>query len=284
MQVESLRRPLRQLKTWLLFGGSFRLQPHEERCIQAWRGRLGPDAVRLLDAQLAALDRYKRSSDGRVVSFFSTAIPNGHHLPGGIRFPLREEETRAAVVELALANGSSVKVRVVLTEGELLSLQFGRPPAEFRKTTVQSVSVEMLRDVMQAGTTPQLTDGKAALESLLGESARRARDVRAPVSEDERDALLRGLDATLPEQYLRLIAVADGFVIGPVRLYGLKDVWSAPRPDGVFYVIAAIDGDADLAVKGGERSGRVYRLGYETELASPLNAPLIEELNRHLSG
>jgi len=281
MQVGSLGARLRRVKAWLVFGGSFTLRPHEIRCLQEWRGALDDEAKRLLDAQLRLLDRYKRHANDAVVSFFSTTVPNASQLPGYVRFPLREDESRVAVVNLTFGTGESVKASVVLTAGELLSLEFNRAPRDFADQTVSNASVEVLRDVMAASPAARPAPRERELRALLGEKATQARELRAPLRRSEREAVLKGLDAILPEQYLRLMQVTDGFRLGRLKVHGLAEIWSAPRPDGIFYVFGAVEETADLAVKQGETSQRIHWLDYETDAATVLERGLLDTIDRY---
>jgi hypothetical protein len=281
MQLGSLRTRARRLKAWLVFGGSFTLHPYEVRALQEWRGALDEEGKRLLDAQLRMLDRYKRQANNAVVSFFSTEVPYASHLPDHVRFPLREDESRVAVVTLRFGTGRSMKAGVVLTAGELLSLEFDRTPGAFTGLTVSEASVEILRDVMSVSPPSRPAPSEAELRDLLGEKAALARDLRAPLHRSARDAVLKGLEGTLPARYLRLMEITDGVRVGRLKVHGLTDVWSAPRPDGIYYVLGAVGSEADLAVRRGDASQRIYWLDHEADAAKPLDGDLLDIVDRY---
>jgi len=241
------------------------------------------EGIRLLDTQLSWLDRYKRFSQDAVIRFYSTSIANGGQLPTEIRFPLREDESRVATVYLTMhgAEEISVKGRIVLTQGELLAIEFNKSPRNFKTLKILSARVETHLNPMMSITEESKIVNTKILDSLLGRTARFACDLTAALPLSKRTAIIEALGASLPSEYLKWIEVVDGFTIGKLKIYGLKDIWSAPRPDGLFYVFAAVQGEADLAVKGGEGNGKIYWLGYESSAARVLDADLTGMIIRY---
>jgi hypothetical protein len=65
-----MKRPVRRLVSWLLYGGSYTLRDYESRILNFVRASLRPEDQSALDLQLDDLDQLKRAHQGRMVTFF----------------------------------------------------------------------------------------------------------------------------------------------------------------------------------------------------------------------
>jgi hypothetical protein len=262
----------------LLYGGSLALREYERQCIWSWIATLPSEANKILSLQMAKLDRYKRLDRDRILQLFPTGWPNGVPLPTELRVPLREDESRVARLQLTIGgpNKFACDVVVVMQNGQLTSLEFSKSPPRTNAVGTEIHSIQHLRDVLRR------TSDSAAEYDLAGFRQRipwladqPIGKIVAPRPREEVREFLTSFQTTFPREYAELLTLTNGFSIGPLTIYGLGDVWSAPHPDGPFVIFGNVLDVGDLACKNGESDGEVYLLNMEADEISQLSHPLV---------
>lgn len=270
----------------LIYGGSLRLRPYESACLSGWSRSLPDAAQNVFKHQIALLDRYKRSKNGRVLFLFPTGWPNGKPLPTDLRFALREDESRVARLRLDFPPRSDTHADaiVVLQHGQLTSIEFSRVVPRECWSNAMIRNVTTLRDVSAPAEGEREKSGSAELPpNLQWLAATYPNSVCIPPrTTAEIRAFVSSFDTRLPPDYEAMLQLTNGVSAGPVRIYGVGDAWTIPRPDGPFVSIANVTDVGDLAMKIGERSGTVYLLHAESDEARELTGDFSSSLHAAL--
>ncbi len=227
--------------------------------------RLSEPAANILAQQLTSIHHiYRFWETGEVLLY-------EHRDREPPSFPNRQLELKWLTVHLhSKHDAPKGKVQVYLVEGRVFALYFSPPVLiETPPDTLVMERVQFHADVMEAcEMEPEqetlLIDPPAVLpEGLkkLGETYR-LESFRAPLEMSERVHQLAEMEVGLPEDYRELLAVSEGFRVGPVEVLGLREAYSVKLADGAYWVLA-VCGDKFLVVKAGDTSGRVYFVSHE---------------------
>jgi hypothetical protein len=263
-----------KLASLLIYGGSLRLRPYESACLSGWSRSLPEDARNIFKRQIVLLDRYKRSKNGRLLFLFPTGWPNGKPLPTDLRFVLREDESRVARVRLDFPPRPDMQTDaiVVLQHGQLTSIEFSRvvPRECWSNAMIQNVTT--LRDVSASAAGEREETGSAEMPPNLQWLAASYPDSVCipPRTTAEIRAFVSSFDTRFPPDYEATLQLTNGVSAGPVRIYGVGDAWTIPRPDGPFVSIAKVSDLGDLAIKIGEKTGTIYLLDAESDAVREL--------------
>lgn len=109
------------------FGGA-RLLPHEQLCLDAWRGALSDAARQVLDAQLKSVNLVQRQAAGAKVCFYSS-IENSTPL-----FNNHDPDQHVATVVLTTSVDSAkhrMAVKVFIHRGRFFSIEFPKRPERY---------------------------------------------------------------------------------------------------------------------------------------------------------
>lgn len=187
-------------------------------------------------------------------------------------FPNRQLELKWLTLSINSREGAlQGRVRLYLVRGYLFTLHFS-PPALmqmhpealivskvlFHTDAMESVETETGAEV-PAETIPQprVPDWLAQLGRTYPLS-----DFRAPLEAKHRANRLDTMGSCPPSDYLQLLEVCDGFMVGEVSVLGLQEAYSVALPDGEHWVIAVCGGQF-LTVKEGDTSPTVYYIHHE---------------------
>lgn len=124
-----MKRPVRRLISWLLYGGSYTLRDYESRILNFVRASLRPEDQSALDLQLDDLDHLKRAHQGRMVTFFYLSPKTVPKLSNDT------PDNDLAWVSVT-SSGISLRVRVTSHRGLFSSLEFSRSPTELKDKTL----------------------------------------------------------------------------------------------------------------------------------------------------
>jgi hypothetical protein len=275
---------LQRATSLLIYGGTLRMRPYEAACLEGWARSLPEAAQDIFRRQIALLDRYKRSREGRILLLFPSGWPNGKPLPTDVRFALNEDESRVARVRMDCSVKADLRVDaiIVLQHGQLTSVEFSRalPRACWAHAVVRDVTT--LRDVL-AG------EGREApgveLPPTLSWLAvtHPGGTCMSPRTEEEIKAFISSFETRFPPGYEATLRAANGVSAGPVKIYGVGDAWTIPRPDGPFVSIANVRDVGDLAAKIGDHTGAVYLLDAEGDEVRQLHGDFMDALREAMS-
>lgn len=275
---------LRRFASLLIYGGSLRLRPYESVCLSGWGRSLSDAAQNVFKRQIGLLDRYKRAKHGRTLFLFPTGWPNGKPLPTNVRFALREDESRVARVRMDFGTGLRADAIIVLQHGQLTSVEFSKvlPRVCWASAAVKDVTT--LRDVsVPTGGKDEETSRTELPPNLRWLAAAHPDNVCMPPRTDaEIRAFISSFETSFPPEYEATLRTTNGVSAGPVKIYGVGDAWTIPRPDGPFVSIANISDVGDLATKIGERTGTVYLLDSESDRVKQLDGDFVSALRSTL--
>jgi hypothetical protein len=241
----------------LLYGATAGFRPYESQCLEWFAERLPEDARRILAAQIESFDFIHRSDhDWCVEPDQSGKKP----LP---LFPNRGTELCAARLDLLDSAGAPVKCDFIFHEGELLRIIFGAPPKKKLSSDGFSLlQAEVYEDLMQ----PDARERKPpVVEVMLPEPLRGldVTDLAAPAKEADIAKIMRRLGPTLPQDYVDLLRITDGFTLEEWKVHGLRTWTRTHSQDGVFTYLAegysVHDGDPQgLIIRQGDAEPKVY--------------------------
>lgn len=264
---------LQRATSFLLYGGTFRLRPYEDKCLTAWENSLPRPARDVLKRQIRLLDRFKRAKEGRTLYLYPTGWPNGQPLPAEVRFALQEVESRVARVRMEDPQRTNLRADaiIVLQNGQLTSVEFSNelPRDSWESALVRDVV--LLRDVLSPSRQDHSGHQGSAPQKLAWlMEAHSDSSCNPPRTSEEVRAFIGSFDTKFPPDFEALLRTTNGVSAGPVQIFGIGEAWMIPRPDGPFVAIANVRGVGELATKIGDRTGTVYLLVSESDEAKPL--------------
>jgi hypothetical protein len=287
VNIATMGTLLQHFASFVIYGGSFRLRPYESACLRGWGLSLSDAAQDVFKRQIVLLDRYKRSKNGRTLFLFPTGWPNGKPLPTDVRFALREDESRVARVRMdfPLRPDLHADAIIVLQHGQLTSIEFSKvlPRECWSNAVIRKVTA--LRDVSApVGEKAEETDRVEMPANLRWLAAAYPNSIcMPPRTAAEVGAFVSSFDTKLPADYEATLLLTNGVSAGPVKIYGVGDAWTIPRPDGPFLSIANVLDVGDLAAKVGEKTGTVYLLDAESDEVRQLDGDFVKSLRETVS-
>jgi hypothetical protein len=198
--------------------------------LDAVREELAPEAVAILDTQIAAVAMVQRLQDGREVYTYPWRFRRPDR-DDRLAFPAAGDEVRLATVKLVGPLGSG-RAAVWLVTGQFFSIAFNKPPRSLGPTrNVRSADIKVEVD-------PMKPSGRELTE----------------------EQLMADLSPSLLEEYanLRRDPPSHGVsLLPPEELYGI-DI------NGRRYVVLALlDGDGLIAAPSGDRVVARFLYGEE---------------------
>lgn len=244
------------------------LAPLERALLEGLQAHLAPEPRAILARQIEAVNYIYRDKENGEVNLYT---PKKNPPPS---FPNRRLEVLWCTVHYRVPSEPDLlKARLYLVRGKLFTLAFGRT---YHKIASQDeVHIERVVfhvDVMQpVSETPPLSvrEGEEAqlmecLPTWCTELGHRwaIEQVLPPLSSEERQQRLQAIEAALPEDYLDLVAVCEGFRIADAVVWGLSDIREVYLPSGAYYLLAE-SGGGYLGVLDGQQDECVYYLHHE---------------------
>jgi hypothetical protein len=248
---------------------------------------------------MESFDMVQRLSADKLVTFHSFKYRSRDEwIAAKAAYKLLADEVRAARIILRVKDKKRIKATVVLHEGRLSSLEFDLSPRDILERQENRVELKELNgsdmpsDIETECETlvdPMEPAGQGPLEAptLTGWVKALADDFNAktlsPLSADRRAEFLQTIDSSLPNDYNELVSQTEGMELAPVSINGVQEIRSLVLPHGNYYVLASLQDDrGDLAVKQGERTGRLYLLDSEGQEIEVLGSSLRGALKKLL--
>ena len=269
-----------------LLGQADGLLPLEKAIVDAVAASLGNPAGQQLMQQLAVMNKVQRLADGKEVNLYQMRAGKAAFDPA-LLFKGVPEEMLLATVKLA-GQQAPLKVKVWVIKGRLFSLTFGKPPREFfagqnlKQYVPQISGVELHTQPLAVSAVPQTFGGEALQGWLAAWFARGwVSGLKVPLPEAERAALIRRADATLPADYLELLAQTEGAVLGRCTVLGASALREFVGDTDTFVLVAEIAGVGALGVKADAADATLYLLRYEVaDEAQPAGSSLQDALQQ----
>lgn len=228
--------------------------PLEQGVLEAVEAALGGDARERYRRQIEAVNKVQRHGGAREVNLYRLHGGRPRNDPA-IAFADQRLEAELARVRFRVpGEGRTRSATVHLVQGFVFSLVFD-PPAEpvLERDDVEIVEVRLVSDPERerepAGPRPaadpeDLTGGLRRWNERFGLSA-----VGRPLTRDERRERLGEIPARLPADYLRLTEQAEGFVVGPWKVHGLREVYGIALDEAEYQVLAELRDRGVVAVQ-----------------------------------
>lgn len=238
----------------------------EAAVLQAVAARLSAPAADQFRKQVDSIVMIQRHLDGREVCCYpSWKYPIVHN--PNLQFANKSPELRLATVSLSTKDAATTwRADVYLVEGQFFSIVFIPSPKGIQGP-YEVVNVVMHADPMRPSKpiTPvaiEVTDDLARwVHEQLHIDA--IREVRQPLSENQRMHLLDAIDAVLPKDYLALLDRCDGFFTDDWTVIGASEVYSICTKGGDFYVLAEFHDSGVVMVRARSRDASLYFGEYE---------------------
>jgi hypothetical protein len=250
--------------------GRGRLRGYESACLDGWLQEIPPDLAVIARGQLERLKLVQRLSDDMVTGFFEHPRVGKPPWPEDLLFEHRGLAVPVAEVVLT-GKGDAGKRALVCTifthRGRLARLEFTKRPESVFPTRIEAsdvevAAVEILRDIGASEEAPIGEVVSAALPSWARELG--AREIKPPLTPRRRSVLLERLNTKLPDGYLELLGVCDGFRVGDAFVFGLEGQMFVSLPDGVYVVIASSEAKGHLAVRRDAKDSSIFFIDNET--------------------
>jgi hypothetical protein len=200
----------------LFYGGTKGFRPHEKRCLAWFAEQLPEEGRKTLQAQTEIIDVIQRGMrDQEVACFFPKQVR------GNAQFPNQGFELPTARVALRAAGQPPILCEIFFHGGLIHQLQYSSPPKLWRDTEFSLERIELFADLMKPDTRERNPPiATVSLPAKLQEG--NAKDFAAPAPESEIDILVRRLGPALPQDYVDLLRITDGFEFELWTVNGLR--------------------------------------------------------------
>jgi hypothetical protein len=214
-----------------------------------------------LRRQVDAINLIQRLARAKEIDFYRL-VRGRPSFDENMKLPLADEERKLCTVCFSLVEcGRSFKVDAWVVNGFLFSLTFDASPKRFfKRHKVIAESVRFFDD----RTIERVEFDSCHVQSVIMELQKYFGDcsisrVNQPLQGPQRDRCIAMLGTGLPEDYQRLMAIADGFVINNWTVHGLATVRHVVDVEQNYYILAEAL-ESLLAVVDGDSQGQVYSI------------------------
>lgn len=210
--------------------------------LDAVSGALSPEFRSLFDEHVRSVNLVQRHGEGREVNMYRK---------DGRKVVFPERKLIEDVVEIVLATVSlrregtkgRIAAKVWVVNGDLFEIIFNARMARVKEVaSIEGVKLNEKFFAKREETSWQVPDRLAARWKV--------RDANPPLDKEARTEALSNFEVGLPDDYVQLMAEADGFRVDDWLVLGLEDVYETPGAPGT-YVLAerrAKDEGCDLAL------------------------------------
>ncbi len=259
--------------------------PLERRVLDAVAAALDGEARERFEQQVQAVNKVQRLGGAREVNLYRMRGGKPFNDPG-IAFADARLEAELARVSLRVPGEERRRtVTLHLVRGFVFSLTFDPPAAPvLDRDDAEVVDVRLRTRPMEARE-PVADPGPADAEPLAGRLARwheryGLSEVSAPLPPDGRARRLREIPVDLPHDYLRMMEQTDGFIVGPWKVFGLREVYGITPDRSEYEVIAELRDRGVLAVE--TETADLYFVPFDGAPRRSVDG-LVEELESQLT-
>ncbi len=268
-----------------LFRRETQLCEFELNIIDTVAERLDRDSSVKLNAQVQAVNKVQRLSNGKEVNLY-TSRRGKAQFDNYLRFPNSRKEALLARVVVGGSGKNRLSVELWMANGRLFSLLFNKPPKLFFNTVdlrgIQANILDVLvfPEVLSANSIPGEIFNGANLFGWVQNlfEAGKLKPYRQALNKVEREKLLQAMNAGFPAEYLDLVKQMEGGEFGACSIHGLREVRKLVLPTESYYLLAEVQGRAAVGVKEGEHTGGLYLLAADSAEAEELNESFHEAL------
>lgn len=261
------------------------LLPSDKAVLEAVASRVPPDLREHVKCQVGAINKVQRLTQGREVNFYR--MHRGKPtFEEGIRLPSQREETVIARASVRMLDTNvQVLVSVWLVRGFVFSLVLNKSIPHSSNVDGNFVvdSCEILpgalgckhmspesHEDLPAGLATWHLDGK--IEGW-----------HVPLQAVDRETRLAALGSALPQGYLAILAICDGFSCGRIQVKGLVELGPTPVGQNSIILLANIGEHFGVATMEGARDPAIYFVNnaaddYSRRLGADFRAALVEGL------
>ncbi len=251
-------------------------KPLERRLLKELSARLGPEAQKLLAAQIGGINLVQRHGKATEVCLYRVLFGSVRPDPR-YRFPNQSLEYRLATIRVRVPGMNPVWVAdISVVRGFLFSIDF-QPPAKpiLNRSDIEVEHVKIHESPMEEKPTrypEKPRDLDAATFPLNGWFAPwrdryRLSNLTPPLAAAERERRLAQIDASLPEDYLFLVSQTDGVTVegqcSRASILGLAETYAVSMEDGRHYLLAQLEDQGYLGTPAGNGGGQVVFLGFD---------------------
>jgi hypothetical protein len=261
--------------------------PLERKLLDELQALLTGEGGARFAKQLDAINLVQRHAHGQEVCCYVMRQGKPFEDPA-LQFPCRDSEAVFAVIDFSNADRSrSWVAEFYLVNGYFVSIYFDPSPSAIRRAEdVHIENARIVQDPMTARVPPVLSSARpedVQFPEWLDEVGSRTaiQGVSRPIESQERRLLRSRINAWLPLDYLELMELCEGFVIGDWSVLGLSETWEIRTPSGRYIALAERHGLGLLAVRARSSERMIYYLGYDgadpTAVGDSLRAALVRE-------
>lgn len=260
----------------------------ESSLLDMLKASLCPEARAILQRQLEGIVSIRRLSGEREILCYRKKgkVPYAS-------FPAQQAELKFCSI-LFSVNGDeeSWTADFLSVSGYFSSITFTPSAQKIRnRADIRLENLDMLADVMSYLPEPSVHSKPVARPDValppwvIGLETRfEARDLYTPLETDQATKLRKAINAVLPADYLKLIAVTEGLTIGKLSVLGLSQVYEIVLPNWNYYQIAELHSTGALGVRTHSADAEIYWLDYAGAAPRKMGQSLAEAVRTLLIG
>ena len=262
------------------------IKPLEHCLLKELSARLDAKAQAILQRQISSINLVQRHADCKEVCFYRIkwGRPSANINDA---FLLNESEIKLATVNFKVPNVSAgFQADYWLVNGFLFSITFTKSPKAYLKVndviiTEMHIHVDPMATAspraMKNNIPIEFTGWVAGWDQLHSLSA-----LSEPLTIEKREAFIRRIGISLPQEYLELVAQTEGAVIGRCVIHGLLSIRYVVLSCANYYVLAEINGAGAFVVKDKSQDAMLYFFDYEANSLFELGYSFCAAIDRYI--
>lgn len=240
----------------------------EKKLLIELQNNLSSEAQSLFIKQIEGINLVQRHSSNREVCCYTIKSGKPYRNPN-LQFRAREQELKFASIKFSAPNFEKPwKADFFLVNGFFFSMVF--TPSAKPIQDVDEVVIENVKILCDPATEISVEEvissmpGTVDFRGWLVEWSQTygLRDVHLPLKEEERQRLLKRIDAKLPKDYLEIVDQCEGFVIQDCQIFGLSDIYDTVGSEHNYYLLAELIDKGMVGVREKTEDGGLYFLDY----------------------
>ncbi|HQO21176.1 MAG TPA: hypothetical protein PK747_01285 [Acidobacteriota bacterium] len=236
-----------------------RLRPYERKCLEAWSENLEVNIRDLLWKHIDMSLTIQRFSKDKLTCFFPICQAGNKVDPHLELFEHQGEEILVAIIYLfsQKRTGTTVRARIVIHKGRLSSIEYDEPPKlHFFVKGNSSVSVhktEIITSLQEPSRQVKLSEDTTRLiYNWLGLREQTQHELTGDyaLNDTRRECILSELRLSLPDDYLKLLKLCNGFCVDGIKVYGLGKMPIITTAQSTFWILVDFENRYRLGISG----------------------------------